>query len=94
MLGAIAAEGAGAVLLPEPSAALFGLEPIDATRKLLSDLPEIPLYVIGPGRARSVPRLRVVWDFLAEAFASTTGDGRRGLSRAQNDKRNVIQRER
>jgi DNA-binding transcriptional LysR family regulator len=66
---AAAAAGLGVALLPAPSIAHYRL----AELELAADVPPPPdneLYLVTHRSLRSVPRIRVVWEALAERFAA------------------------
>ncbi|HEX6272774.1 MAG TPA: LysR family transcriptional regulator [Polyangiaceae bacterium] len=78
---AAAAAGLGVVLVPEPSAAHHGLEPVKlapALKEAAEDWPVSDLFLVAHRALREVPRVRVVWDLLVERLGA---DARRGTRR-------------
>lgn len=67
---AAAVRGIGAVLLPEPSIAHYGLVPLPLSEADCAELPVDSLYLVAHQMLRKVPRVRVVWDAMAVAFGS------------------------
>ncbi len=68
-LRAACAAGLGTAILPELLAPAHGLV-------ALSDLPAIvppPLWLAAPSVSLDLPRVRALWDFLADAFAALPG---------------------
>jgi DNA-binding transcriptional LysR family regulator len=66
---ALAVQGVGAVLAPEPSARHYGLVPLTLARPLRADTTSWPsddLHLVTHRALRQVPRVRVVWDLLVE----------------------------
>lgn len=67
-----AVAGLGVGLFPAPTARHHGLVPLNATPALAEELKTAPsqdLYLVTHRALRTVPRVRVVWDGLAAAFA-------------------------
>ena len=65
--------GLGVGLIPAPSVAPFGLVPIPLAPKLRAAAgtwPRDDLYLVTHRALRDVPRIRAVWDMLAERVAS------------------------
>ncbi len=70
---AMLASGVGIGFVPEPSAAHYGLVPVELGRGLRASAAEWPvddLYLVTHRALRDVPRVRVLW----ELFASRLGD--------------------
>jgi len=66
---AAVATGLGVALVPEPSVAHFGLQPVKLAPTLRKDAAQWPadeLYLVTHRALRDVPRVRVVWDLLVE----------------------------
>jgi DNA-binding transcriptional LysR family regulator len=66
---AVVATGVGVALVPEPSVAHYGLEPVKlapALREAAGEWPANDLFLVTHRALRDVPRVRVVWDLLAE----------------------------
>jgi DNA-binding transcriptional LysR family regulator len=66
---ALAVQGVGAVLAPEPSARHYGLVPLRLGRSLRADAASWPsddLHLVTHRALRQVPRVRVLWDLLVE----------------------------
>jgi DNA-binding transcriptional LysR family regulator len=71
-----AAQGLGAVVMPEPSVEHYGLARLRLGRTLRASASEWPsedLYLVTHRALRSVPRVRAVWDFLVEHIGRTSG---------------------
>jgi DNA-binding transcriptional LysR family regulator len=69
---ALAVQGVGAVLAPEPSARHYGLVPLRMAKPLRADAASWPsddLHLVTHRALRQVPRVRVVWDLLVERAA-------------------------
>jgi DNA-binding transcriptional LysR family regulator len=67
---ALAASGAGVALVPEPSAAHYGLVPVRLGPRLGEDAVAWPvdeLFLVTHRALRKVPRVAVVWDLLVES---------------------------
>lgn len=70
---AAARAGLGAVFLPDVFQASTGLVPLElapSARKLLADLPESDLWLIGHAAYRRVPRIAAVWEFLRDEITN------------------------
>lgn len=68
---AAAALGLGAVLLPEPSVEAFGLRPLEVSERLEDELSSCPaerLYLVAHRALRPIPRVRAVWELLAQTL--------------------------
>jgi DNA-binding transcriptional LysR family regulator len=66
---ALAVQGVGAVLAPEPSAQHYGLVPLRLGKPLRAAAaawPSDDLHLVTHRALRQVPRVRVVWDLLVE----------------------------
>jgi len=66
--------GLGVTTAPPPYAELRGLTAVRCgpkVRKSLAALPEGALWLVGHRALRDVPRISVVWDWLAERFGTT-----------------------
>jgi len=64
--------GVGVGLVPEPSVAHYGLSPLNlgaALRESAQDWPTDELFLVTHRALREVPRVRVLWDLLAERLA-------------------------
>jgi DNA-binding transcriptional LysR family regulator len=69
---ATVAAGVGVALVPEPSAAWFGLVPIKLAASLRAAAGEWPvdeLFLVTHRALRDVPRVRAVWDLIKERHA-------------------------
>lgn len=76
---AAAAGGLGVALIPEPSVAHFGLVPVKLTQKLRKDTASWPadeLFLVTHRALRDVPRVRVVWELLAERIGPLVAKSR------------------
>jgi len=72
LLLAVASRGIGAVLVPEPSVAHFGLVPLKLSKALRATedtWPHDDLFLVTHRALRDVPRVRAVWDALLHAVA-------------------------
>lgn len=70
LLLAIAAQGIGLALVPEPSVAHFGLVPVKlskALREASTTWPRDDLFLVTHRALRDVPRVRAVWEALVSA---------------------------
>lgn len=70
---ALARQGIGVALAPEPSVRHYGLAPIAVHRSLAeaaAGWPTSDLYVVTHQALRNVPRVRAVWELLAGAAAT------------------------
>jgi DNA-binding transcriptional LysR family regulator len=77
---ALASQGIGVVLAPEPSARHYGLVPVAIARALRADAGDWPtddLHLVTHRALRQVPRVRVVWDLLVERVGSDGAISRR-----------------
>lgn len=66
---AVACAGVGAALLPEVSAAHYGLVPVEVSTKLRRSMRPWPcddLFLVTHRAIRKVPRVSAVWEFLVE----------------------------
>lgn len=73
---AAAAAGVGAALVPEPSAARYGLVPLRlgaALRTSADAWPTDELFLVTHRALRDVPRVRALWDVLVERAAERPG---------------------
>jgi DNA-binding transcriptional LysR family regulator len=71
---ALAVQGVGALLAPEPSAQHYGLVPLRLGKPLraaAADWPSDDLHLVTHRALRQVPRVRVVWDLLVERATRT-----------------------
>lgn len=78
---ALARQGAGVALAPEPSAAHHGLAPVKlgpALRDAAAAWPSNELFLVTHRALRQVPRVRVIWEALVAHF----GDDRQGPAAA------------
>ena len=73
---AAAARGLGLALVPEPSAAHYGLAPValsPALRSASTSWPVDALFLVTHRALRQVPRVRAVWDLLVRELAPGRG---------------------
>jgi DNA-binding transcriptional LysR family regulator len=75
----IVARGVGVALVPAPSAAHYGLVPVELTsslRKACRDWPSDELFLVTHRALRDVPRVRVVWECLLGTLRDHLTSGR------------------
>lgn len=72
LLLAVAAQGIGAVLVPAPSVAPFGLVPLKLAKPLRDEAARLPnddLFLVTHRALRDVPRVRAVWEAIVARAA-------------------------
>lgn len=81
---AVVAAGVGVALVPEPSAAHYGLVALKisgALREAAEEWPSDELFLVTHRALRDVPRVRAVWDLLLARAAQAARGGRAPVAR-------------